>query len=45
MEFKIYDLEKIINSSLTTGIKSSNITFNQLTIEVEVENINKTILF
>ena len=45
MEFKVYDLEKIINSSLTTGIKSSNITFNQLTIEVEVESINKTILF
>ena len=30
---------------MTTGIKSSNITFNQLTIEVEVESINKTILF
>ena len=45
MEITLYDLEKIINSSLTTGIKSSNVKFNQLTIEVEVENINKTIFF
>ena len=42
---KLNNLEKAINSSLTTGVKSSTIRFNQLTIEVEIEDINKTILF
>jgi len=45
MPTKLIDLEKIINSSLTTIIKSSNIKFDQLTVEIEIENINKTILF
>ena len=45
MTNKLYDLEKIVNSSLATGIKSSFIKFNQLTIEVEIADINKTILF
>ena len=39
------NLEKAINSSLATGVKSSKIRFNQLTIEVEIGDINKTILF
>jgi len=42
---KLNNLEKAINSSLTTGVKSSTIRFNQLTIEVEIEDINQTILF
>jgi NADH-quinone oxidoreductase subunit C len=39
------DLEKVINSGLTTTIKSSEIKLDQLFIEVDVENIISTILF
>jgi len=39
------DLEKIINSDLTTTIKSSEINFGQLFVEIDVENIISTILF
>ena len=42
---ELNNLEKTINSSLATGVKSSTIKFNQLTIEIEIEDINKTILF
>ena len=42
---KIYDLEKVVNSGLTTSIQSSRIKFDQLTIEIQAENINKIILF
>ena len=42
---ELNNLEKAINSSLATGVKSSKIRFNQLTIEVEIGDINKTILF
>ncbi len=42
---QLYDLEKVINSGLTTSVKSSRIKFDQLTIEVEVESISKTIFF
>ena len=42
---ELNNLEKVINSSLATRVKSSTIRFNQLTIEVEIEYINKTILF
>ena len=45
MTDELIDLEKVINSGLSTGVKSSSIDFNQLTIEIEIENINKTILF
>ena len=39
------DLEKIINSDWTTTIKSSEINFGQLFVEIDVENIISTILF
>jgi len=39
------DLEKIINSGLTTTVKKSEINFDQLFIDVEVEDIISTILF
>jgi len=42
---ELNNLKKTINSSLATGVKSSTIRFNQLTIEVEIKDINKTILF
>jgi len=45
MATELHNLEKAINSGLTTAVKSSTIRFNQLTIEVEIEDINKTILF
>ena len=45
MTTELYNLEKAINSSLAAGVKSSTIRFNQLTIEVEIKDINKTILF
>ena len=45
MTDELIDLEKVINSGLSTGVKSSSIDFNQLTIEIEIENTNKTILF
>ena len=45
MSTELHNLEKAINSGLATAIKSSAISFNQLTIEVEIEDINKTILF
>ena len=35
----IQDVEKNINSALTTKIKSSIINLNQLTIDVDVENL------
>ena len=41
----IRDVEKNVNSALATKIKSSIITFDQLTINVEVENLYSTILF
>ena len=45
MTNELYNLEKIINSGLATEIESSHIKFNQLTIEVQIGSILKTILF
>ena len=45
MATELHNLEKVINSGLATAVKSSTTRFNQLTIEVEIEDINKTILF
>jgi len=45
MVTELNNLEKAIHSGLATAVKSSTIRFNQLTIEVEIEDINKTILF
>ena len=39
------DLEKVINSSLATTIKSSEINFDQVYIDIEIEDIISTILF
>ena len=41
----VNDLEKTVNSGLTTTIKKSEINFNQLLIYVNVEDIISTILF
>ena len=41
----VHDLEKSVNSGLTTTIKRSEINFNQLVIYIDVEDIISTILF
>jgi len=45
MSTTVTDLEKTVNSGLTTTIKKSEINFNQLFIDVDNENIISTILF
>ena len=45
MSITVNDLESIINSGLTTTIKKSKINFDQLFIDVDVEDIISTILF
>ena len=41
----VNDLEKTVNSGLTTTVKRSEINFNQLVIYIDVEDIISTILF
>ena len=45
MSTTIHVLEKTVNSGLTTNVKRSEINFNQLFIDVDVEDIISTILF
>ena len=45
MEMKLIDLEKTVNSILTTAIKKSSISYDQLFIDIEVDNLISTILF
>jgi NADH-quinone oxidoreductase subunit C len=45
MKTELNNLEKTINSGLITKIKSSEIKFNYLTIEIEIEEITQVILF
>jgi len=41
----IENLEKVVNSGLTTSIKKSEIIFEQLYIEINIENLISTVLF
>ena len=45
MSITVNDLERTVNSSLTTTIISSEINFGQLFIDVDIENLVSTILF
>jgi len=45
MLITVNDLEKTVNSSLTTAIKKSEIKFGQLYIDIDVENLVSSILF
>ena len=45
MLITVNDLEKTVNSGLTTAVKKSQINFSQLFIDVNVEDIISTILF
>ena len=44
MPTTISDLEKSVNSALTTAIKTSKICFNQLYLEIDIDNLYSTIL-
>ena len=45
MSTTVTDLERTVNSGLTTTIQKSEINFNQLFIDVDIENLISTILF
>ena len=45
MPITVNDLEKTVNSSLTTSIRKSEINFDQLFIYIDVEDLSSTILF
>ena len=45
MSTTVTDLERTVNSGLTTAIKKSEINFEQLFIDVDIENLISTILF
>ena len=45
MTITVSDLEKTVNSGLTTSIKKSEINFDQLFIDIKVEDLISTILF
>ena len=45
MSTTLNDLEKTVNSGLTTAVKKSEIKFGQLYIDINVEDIISTILF
>ena len=45
MSATVNDLERTVNSGLTTTVKKSQINFDQLFIDVDIENLVSTILF
>ena len=45
MSITVNDLERAVNSSLTTSIINSSVNFGQLYIDIEIENLISTILF
>ena len=45
MSTTLNDLEKTVNSGLTTAVKKSEINFGQLYIDINVEDIISTVLF
>ena len=45
MSTTVNDLERTVNSGLTTTIKKSQINFNQIFIYIDVEDVISTILF
>ena len=45
MSATVNDLERTVNSGLATTIKKSEINFDQLFIDVDIENLVSTILF
>ena len=45
MSITVNDLERTVNSGLTTAIKSSIVKFNQLYIDINIEDLSSTILY
>ena len=45
MSNTLNDLEKTVNSGLSTAVKKSEINFKQLYIHIDIEDIISTILF
>jgi len=45
MSITVKDLERTVNSGLTTSVIKSEINFNQLFIEIDIENLISVILF
>ena len=45
MSITVKDLERTVNSGLTTAIKKSEINFNQLFIYIDIEDLASTVLF
>ena len=45
MSMTVYDLERTVNSGLTTAVKISKINFGQLFIGIDIENLYSTILY
>ena len=45
MTTSLKDLEKIVNSGLSTAVKKSEVKFNQLFIDIKVEDLKSVILF
>ena len=45
MSITVYDLERTVNSGLTTTVKISKINFGQLFIEIDIEALYSTILY
>ena len=45
MSTTVNDLERTVNAGLTTTVKKSQINFNQLFIDVDIENLISVILF
>ena len=43
MPITVNDLERTVNSVLTTSVKKSEINFNQLFIDIDIENLSSTI--
>ena len=45
MTLGLKDLEKIVNSQLSTAVKKSEIKFNQVFIDIKIEDLKSIILF
>ena len=45
MQTKIIDLEKSVNSALTTAIKTSKVFFDQLYLEINFDDLYSTLLY
>ena len=45
MSITVIDLERAVNSGLTTTVKESKIIYDQLFLSIDIEDLTSTILF